>query len=270
MKKVRFILLFLTLLIVSAGCVKESDLKKPIQQYISQEYGLNEDFKFLTWDDNWLEGIDHQTAIELKKPYHTTVFISLARDTFEIIDENSDDVYEELFKGAYIKQHPMVMSELNHLVKTFNFLKKSPDEYDKTKGNFFYFLNTNIATDQETKLVKQFKAVHSIDTAKLIPSLKPNPDSGSQFWSLSGVINFDFYFNTKSEDDAVPKAQDVLEEIKKSNVLTEGLYCIEVVTVRSEDGLISIGVDSRNSGVQFRVDANGEIKDIKVLTNDGP
>ncbi|WP_053598182.1 hypothetical protein [Bacillus sp. FJAT-18017] len=268
MKKMFLIgLLILIFMIVSAGCVggvNERDLKKPVEQYLSEEYGLNEEFKFLTWDDNWFEGIDHQTAIEIKKPYHTTIFITLIRDTFEIDEQHSDSVYSELFKGAYIQQNPKVTSELDRIIKKFDFLEESPDEYDELKGNFYYYINANIAEELEQQLAKQFKSQKTINTNELLPILKPNPDP-TGMWSNFGVINFNFYFKTTNEEAAVPQAEEVLEEFKNSNVLTEGLYSIEIIAILTKGDLTSIGDDPRNSGVQFRVDAKGNIKDIELL-----
>lgn len=41
------------------GCVTKKDLEEPVAKYLSECYGLKDgDFRILSTDDNWFEGID--------------------------------------------------------------------------------------------------------------------------------------------------------------------------------------------------------------------
>ncbi len=70
-----FILLMSIPLFLLSGCFENTKLvEEPIGDYLSENYGIkNEDFKILSADNNWFEGIDHQTYVEIKK--HTTLLL---------------------------------------------------------------------------------------------------------------------------------------------------------------------------------------------------
>ncbi|MBS4174301.1 hypothetical protein [Bacillus sp. FJAT-49736] len=262
-KKRLFLIPFI--LILLSGCVTEKDLKVPLSRYLSEHYQIKQkEFRFLTWDNNWLEGIDHQTAIEIKEPYHTTAFITILRDSYKIDNANSDDVYMELFKGAYIKQHPEVISALNQVIAKNSLMKKSPTEYDVAKGNFYYFLNIRIDEQQEEKLMDEFKQTPLIDTITLLPTLKNSEKKEEK--RFRGVVNFNFYYNTYKHSKRIPRAESILNDFKKNRVLQEGLYCITVNTMNSSPKSIEYGLDPRNSNVRFRVDSKGKIQDVDVLS----
>ncbi|MEK5026783.1 hypothetical protein [Paenibacillus sp. FSL M7-1046] len=264
-KYLLFVLTMVISVISLSGCesVKEADLKKPVENYLDERYGFKEPFKFLTWDDNWFEGIDHQTAIEIGKPYHATAYIMLERDTYKIAEERSDNVFFELYKGAYIEQHPEVMKVTEQLIDKYDLMKKSASEYDKMKGNYYYYLNVNLNTKQADKLIDTFSQTQKIDTLNSLPDMSdPLSKEGNRY---RGVINFNFDFNIYKQDKDVPQAEDIANDFEKSHVLTEGLYCISVHTIEVHDKGVSQGMDPRNNNVRFKVDRNGEFKNISVL-----
>jgi hypothetical protein len=249
-------------LISLSGCVTEKDLKKPLQKYLSEKYSFNGHFDFLTWDNNWFEGINHQTAIEIRKPYHATAYIMIERDTYKVDEEKSDNVFFELFKGAYIEQHPDVIKQTEQLMAKYDLMTKSADEYDKMKGNYYYYLNVRMNEKQEKVLTDIFKRTQTIDT---INSLRFMTDILTEdSYTYQGVINFNFYFNTYKQTKEVPQAEEILIDFEQSHVLTEGLYCISVHTIEASEQGTSQGVDPRNSNVRFRVDKQGIFQDISV------
>ncbi|MHA6530730.1 hypothetical protein [Paenibacillus sp. BAC0078] len=256
--KRKYFLFFLTIvisLISLSGCVTEKDLKTPVRIYLHEKYGLNEKFEFLTWDNNWFEGIEHQTAIEIQKPYHATAFIAIERDIYKIKEEESDNVFFELYKGAYIEQHPDVIKVAEQLINKYDLMKKSEHEYDKMKGNFYYYLNVKMNPKQEDELVEVFRRTQNIDTISSLPKLTNSLEKEGH--GYPGVINLNFDFNTYKQTKDVPQAKDILRDFEKSHVLTAGLYSISVQTIEVHDQGYSQGIDSRNSMVLFRVDRNG-------------
>ncbi|KZZ84368.1 hypothetical protein [Bacillus sp. SJS] len=262
MKPIYAGLLIALLTVVMSGCMNEGDLKRPLDQYLKESYGIkSEDYHFLTWDNNWFEGIEHQTAIEIEKPYVTTVYISMERDTYKV---ESERVYPELVKGAFINQHPEVLTLSEKMIDQYGFLKKSPTGYHEMKDNFYYYLNVNVGENIKNKLAEDFKKTQKIQTEQLLPAyMKSSENTDEEPDSIR--VNFAFYYNTQNRSDAIPSAENLVKDYEKGGVLPQGLYSIGVKTINSSDGGYSVGVDSRNSTVMFRVDSNGAFQDVRVL-----
>ena len=43
----------------------------------------------------------------------------IERNTLKILKDESDDIYFEQFKGAYIEQHPEVIQVMKQIIKTW-------------------------------------------------------------------------------------------------------------------------------------------------------
>lgn len=262
--KMVLISLNIIVVVLLSACFSEKDLEQPVKDYLSKEYGIKEDIKILSTDNNWLEGIDHQTFVEIEKPYLTKVYLMIERDTLAINEIDSDDIFLEIFKGAYVEQHKDVVNQANKVIKKYSLMEKSPDEYDMGKQNFYYFLNFNMQEEQEKDLIEQFKTTQTLNTEEILPSLKMNESSRNV--NYLGVVNFIFLFNTYNNKAEIPKAQNIVAEFEKSHVLTEGIYNIAVNTIEASDDSISLSYyDDRNTNVLFSVDQLGRyvIRDIK-------
>lgn len=262
-KKILLLLTLIITLISLTSCVTKNDLKEPVGKYLSKNYGIKDDFTILSTDDNWFEGIAHQTYIKINKPYDTTAYLVIERDSFAIDESSSDDLFMELFKGAYVKQHPEVLRELKEVINKHHLMSKSPNDYDEGKENFYYYIRANIDKQQRNELVKDFKKKQTIDTTKLLKELKVTNKmtAGDKY---RGIINFIFYYNTYKNDKEVPQAQSILQDLEKSHVLTEGTYSIGVQTIHATADSISQGVDPQNSHIRFKVDSTGAFHDIEV------
>ncbi|SCC55590.1 Uncharacterized protein BC05F1_04486 [Bacillus wiedmannii] len=109
-KRLIQVILVSTSFLILSGCYFPKDqLNQPIQEYLKTNYGIQDEFSVIRTDNNWLNGIDHQTYIEIKKPYRAYPFLMIERDTLKILEDDSDDIYLEQFTGAYIEQHPEVV-----------------------------------------------------------------------------------------------------------------------------------------------------------------
>lgn len=67
-----------------------------------------------------MEGIDHQTYVKIKKPYRTYPFLMIESDPLKILKDDSDDIYLEQFKGAYIEKHLEVVQVIKQVIKNMN------------------------------------------------------------------------------------------------------------------------------------------------------
>ena len=262
MKRIKwavFILVCSIPLFLLSGCFTETKLKKTIGDYLSESYGIKDgDFKILSADNNWFEGIDHQTYVEIKKPYHTFAYLIVDRNSHEIDKNSGDDVFLEIFKGAYVKQHRDVLKQSDKIIKKYNLLSESPNDYDNGKQNFYYYLHINIDEQQEKELITDFKKEQKLNTDNIIKTLKVSKPRDNA--DHIGVINFIYYYNTYKNNGSVPKAQSIVDDFEKSHVLTEGVYNVAVNTIYSSPESIQQGMDSRNSNVMFIVDKSGKFK----------
>lgn len=109
-KRLIQVILASTSILILSGCFSKDDLNQPILEYLETNYGIQGEFSVIQTSNNWFEGIDHQTYIEMKKPYHAYPYLMIDRDTLKILEKESrDDIYLSQFKGAYIEQHPKVV-----------------------------------------------------------------------------------------------------------------------------------------------------------------
>lgn len=252
------------LLFLLSACFSKKDLEQPVKDYFKKEYGINDGVRILSTDNNWFEGIDHQTYVELEKPYYTTVYLMIKRDTYVIDEIDSDDIFLEIFKGAYVAQHKNVIKHSEKMIKKYNFMSESPWEYDEGKQNFYYYLTINMNEKQEKDLRKRFKTTQTLHTKEIVPKLNRNESESNS--NLLGVVNMTFLFNTYKNRTEVPRAQSIVDDFEDSHVLTEGIYNIAVNTIEASDHEISQTYeDERNTNVLFRVDELGRFKVIEPL-----
>lgn len=268
MKKLKvtvFILLLSISLSLLSGCVDNTKLvEKPIGDYLSENYGIkNEDFKILSAYSG-LGVSDLQTYVEIKKPYHTLAFFIVNKESSEIDKNSSDDVFLEIFKGAYVEQHRDVLKQSDKIIKKYNLL--SEFSFNKKNPNFYYYLHVDIDEQQEKQLIENFKHEQKLNTDNIMKMLKNSkPREPADY---IGVINFNYYYNTYKNSETVPNAQSIMDDFEKSHVLTEGIYKIAVQTMYSSPNQTSIGgTDSRNNSVMFTVDEQGKFEILKTTVD---
>ncbi|WP_342719940.1 hypothetical protein AAG068_28695 (plasmid) [Bacillus paramycoides] len=116
-------------------------IHKPVGDNLKEKYG---DFKILSAYDNRLGGTGIQTYIEIKKPYYTTTYVTVDRNSYEIDEDDDKYVFLDIFKGAYVQQHSEVIKQSNEIIKKYNLLSESNNAFDKEKQNFYYYLNFTI------------------------------------------------------------------------------------------------------------------------------
>ncbi|PEL14263.1 hypothetical protein [Bacillus sp. AFS017336] len=268
MKKVSKLVLIILLIVstlIFSGCSNSKTnshsnfskevLRKPIKEYLIENYGITENFKILSTTNDSVNGLDHNTFIELKKPYLAYINLIIERNSLDVIEGNdsaSDNIYFELFKGAYIEQHPEVTDFSNHLINKFGLAKRSDEPYFHKKRNYYYYLNVNMNESQEQNLVEDFKKTRLIDTNKILPAIGLSKPRENIFHI--GTINFNYQFDLNKNKNKVPKADELMEEYKNSKVLSEGIYGITIETINGDIWK----EDELNSNVLFKVNASGE------------
>ncbi len=63
----------------------------------------------------------------------------------KILNDDSDDIYFEQFKGAYIEQHPEVVQVIEQIIKKYG-LVKYPNKFVSVEMVLFiYFLTTTLS-----------------------------------------------------------------------------------------------------------------------------
>ncbi|MGH0425254.1 hypothetical protein [Bacillus pretiosus] len=257
-------LLSISLFLLSGCSIDTKLLEKPIGDYLSENYGIkNGDFKILS-ADSALGASNQQTYVEIKKPYRTLAYLLVDKESNEIVKNGSDDVFLEIFKGAYVEQHRDVLKQSDKIIKKYNLL--SEFSYNKKKPNFYYYLSIHIDKQQENELIEDFKHDQKINTDNIMKMLK---DSKPIYHAnYIGVINFNYYYNTYKNSETAPNAQSIMDDFEKSHVLTEGIYKITVVTMYSSPNETTIGgTDSRNNNVMFTVDGQGKFEILKTTVD---
>lgn len=265
-KRLIQVILASTSILILSGCFSKDDLNQPIQEYLKTNYGIQDEFSIIKTTNNWFEGIDHQTYIEMKKPYRAYPFLMIERDTLKILEEESgDDIYLEQFKGAYIEQHQEVVQVIEELITKYG-LVKYPNKYISVRnGTVYIFPYDNIEVDinNSQELLDDFKKTQKIDTTKLLPTLIPSdprsniPDGEhGRYASKIGVVNFQFEFDMNKNKHPIPNAKELIEDFQKSGVLTKGIYSI-YMRVDDSNPKHFVGWEN-NSVVLFEVDGNGE------------
>ncbi len=249
------VILVSTSILILSGCFSnfsKDDLNQPIQKYLKTNYGIQGGFSVVETDNYWFQGVDHQTYIEMKKPYRAYPFLMIERGTWKILNDDSDDIYLEQFKGAYIEQHPEVVQVIEQIIKKYG-LVKYPNKFISVENGPVYIfpydnLEFNIIYSQE--LLDDFKKTQKIDTTKLLPTLIPSdPRRENYNVRYLGVVNFLFKFDMSK---TIPKAQDLIEDFQKSGVLTKGIYNIDMLVDDSNGG------SEYNNVALFEVDENGK------------
>ncbi|MEW9578952.1 hypothetical protein U9K47_27055 [Bacillus toyonensis] len=254
-KRLIQVILVSTSILILSGCFSnfsKDDLNQPIQKYLKTNYGIQGGFSVVETDNYWFQGVDHQTYVEMKKPYRAYPFLMIERGTWKILNDDSDDIYLEQFKGAYIEQHPEVVQVIEQIIKKYG-LVKYPNKFISVENGPVYIfpydnLEFNIIYSQE--LLDDFKKTQKIDTTKLLPSLIPSdPRRENYNVRYLGVVNFLFKFDMSK---TIPKAQDLIEDFQKSGVLTKGIYNIDMLVDDSNGG------SEYNNVALFEVDENGK------------
>ena len=265
-KRLIQVILASTSILILSGCFSKDDLNQPIQEYLKTNYGIQGEFSVIQTTNNWFEGIDHQTYVEMKKPYRAYPFLMIDRDTLEILKEESrDDIYLEQFKGAYIEQHPEVVQVLEQSIKKYG-LVKYPNKYVSLKNGPVYIFpygNIEVDMDNSQELLDDFKKTQKIDTTKLLPTLIPSDPRSKisdgkhgKYATEIGVVNFKFEFDMYKNEHPIPNAKDLIEDFQKSGVLTKGIYSI-YMRVDDSNPKHFVRLEN-NSVVLFEVDGNGE------------
>ncbi|HDR4727842.1 hypothetical protein J0835_09935 [Bacillus cereus group sp. Sample62] len=254
-KRLIQVILVSTSILILSGCFSnfsKDDLNQPIQKYLKTNYGIQGGFSVVETDNYWFQGVDHQTYVEMKKPYRAYPFLMIERGTWKILNDDSDDIYLEQFKGAYIEQHPEVVQVIEQIIKKYG-LVKYPNKFISVENGPVYIfpydnLEFNIIYSQE--LLDDFKKTQKIDTTKLLPTLIPSdPRRENYNVRYLGVVNFLFKFDMSK---TIPKAQDLIEDFQKSGVLTKGIYNIDMLVDDSNGG------SEYNNVALFEVDENGK------------
>ncbi|WP_088293836.1 hypothetical protein [Bacillus mycoides] len=254
-KRLIQVILVSTPILILSGCFSnfsKDDLNQPIQEYLKTNYGIQGEFSVVETDNYWFQGVDHQTYVEMKKPYRAYPFLMIERGTWKILNDDSDDIYLEQFKGAYIEQHPEVVQVIEQIIKKYG-LVKYPNKFISVENGPVYIfpydnLEFNIIYSQE--LLDDFKKTQKIDTTKLLPTLIPSdPRRENYNVRYLGVVNFLFKFDMSK---TIPKAQDLIEDFQKSGVLTKGIYNIDMLVDDSNGG------SECNNVALFEVDENGK------------
>ncbi|HHY2677545.1 TPA: hypothetical protein ACV439_005598 [Bacillus toyonensis] len=254
-KRLIQVILVSTSILILSGCCSnfsKDDLNQPIQKYLKTNYGIQGGFSVVETDNYWFQGVDHQTYVEMKKPYRAYPFLMIERGTWKILNDDSDDIYLEQFKGAYIEQHPEVVQVIEQIIKKYG-LVKYPNRFISVENGPVYIfpydnLEFNIIYSQE--LLDDFKKTQKIDTTKLLPTLIPSdPRRENYNVRYLGVVNFLFKFDMSK---TIPKAQDLIEDFQKSGVLTKGIYNIDMLVDDSNGG------SEYNNVALFEVDENGK------------
>ncbi|SDC33052.1 hypothetical protein SAMN04487767_101826 [Bacillus wiedmannii] len=254
-KRLIQVILVSTPILILSGCFSsfsKDDLNQPIQEYLKTNYGIQGGFSVVETDNYWFQGVDHQTYVEMKKPYRAYPFLMIERGTWKILNDDSDDIYLEQFKGAYIEQHPEVVQVIEQIIKKYG-LVKYPNKFISVENGPVYIfpydnLEFNIIYSQE--LLDDFKKTQKIDTTKLLSTLIPSdPRRENYNVRYLGVVNFLFKFDMSK---TIPKAQDLIEDFQKSGVLTKGIYNIDMLVDDSNGG------SEYNNVALFEVDENGK------------
>ncbi|WKT74944.1 hypothetical protein [Lysinibacillus fusiformis] len=258
-KRLIQVILASTSILILSGCFSKDVLNQPIQEYLKTNYGIQDEFSIIKTSNNWFEGIDHQTYIEMKKPYLAYPFLMIERDTLKILKEESSDVYFEQFKGAYIEQHPEVVQVMRQILKNYGLVKYPNKPVPEEKGpiRIFPYDNIEFNINDSQELLDNFKKTQKIDTIDLLPTLIPSDPRRENYNSrYVGVVNFLFEFDINKNKHPIPKAKDLIEDFQKSGVLTKGIYNIDMLVDDSNPDHF-VGWEYNNVAL-FEVDENGE------------
>ncbi|PGU37889.1 hypothetical protein COD66_00040 [Bacillus cereus] len=255
------VILVSTPLLILSGCFSsfsQDDLNQPIQEYLKTNYGIQDEFSVIR-TDNTFNGIGHQTYVEIKKPYRTYPFLMIKKYTFKILEDESDDIYFQQFKGAYIEQHPEVVQVMKQVTKKYGIIKY-PDKADPEENGpirIFPYDNIEFNINNSQEILDDFNKTQKIDTTELLPTLIPSDPKSEKYNSRhEGVVNFLFRFDMNKNKHPIPKAKDLIEDFQKSGVLTKGIYNIDMFVDDSNPDHF-VGWEYNNVAL-FEVDENGK------------
>ncbi|HDX9694334.1 hypothetical protein [Bacillus thuringiensis] len=260
-KRLIQVILVSTSFLILSGCFSsfsQDDLNQPIQEYLKTNYGIQDEFSVIR-TDNTFNGIGHQTYVEIKKPYRAYPFLMIEKYTFKILEDESDDIYFQQFKGAYIEQHPEVVQVMKQIIKKYG-LVKYPGKADPEENGpirIFPYDNIEFNINNSQELLDNFKKTQKIDTTELLPTLIPS-DPRREYYNgrYVGVVNFLFRFDMNKNKHPIPKAKDLIEDFQKSGILTKGIYNIDMFVDDSNPDHF-IGWEYNNVAL-FEVNENGK------------
>jgi len=258
-KRLIQVILASTSILILSGCFSKDDLNQPIQEYLKTNYGIQGEFSVIQTTNNWFEGIDHETYVEMKKPYRAYPSLMIERDTLKILEDDSDDIYLEQFKGAYIEQHPEVVQVMKQIIKKYGLVKYPNKAVPEENGpiRIFPYDNIELNINNSQELLDNFKKTQKIDTTGFLPILIPSDPRRENYNSrYVGVVNFQFDFDMNKNKHPIPKAKDLIEDFQKSGVLTKGIYNIDMLVDDSNPDHF-VGWEYNNVAL-FEVDENGE------------
>lgn len=248
-----------TSILILSGCFSKDDLNQPIEEYLKTNYGIQDEFSIIKTTNNWFEDIDHRTYIEMKKPYRAFPSLMIERDTLEILEDDSDDIYLEQFKGAYIEQHPEVVQVMKQIIKKYGLVKYPNKAFPEENGpiRIFPYDNIELNINNSQELLDNFKKTQKMDTTGLLPTLIPSDPRRENYNSrYVGVVNFQFEFDINKNKHPIPKAKDLIEDFQKSGILTKGIYNIDMLVDDSNPDQY-VGWEYNNVAL-FEVDENGQ------------
>ncbi|WP_144555855.1 hypothetical protein [Bacillus sp. X1(2014)] len=256
--KLTQIILLSTSILFLGGCVSKNDLKKPVRDYLKTNYGFREDFQILAAENNFLVDDIYDTYLRIDKPYPAYPRLAFEGET-HLVKIDSDDFYLEMFKGAYIEQHPDVIRETKQIIKKYGLVKYTQKFVikDGEPAYMFPFDNIELNMIYSKDLLKDFKKSQKIDTNALLPTLKPSDPRRENYNSrYIGVVNFLFEFDMNKNKHPIPKAKDLIVDFQQSGVLTKGIYNIDML-VDDSNPKHSVGWEHNNVAL-FEVDENGK------------
>jgi hypothetical protein len=246
-----FIILMTSLL---TGCFTKSDLREPIGNELKKRFGITE-FEILSTTNNWFEGIDHDTVIEIKKPYFTRSQFFVSRQDYSLYGVR---LLEDILKGAFVVQFPKVIEQSNRIIRKYKLMSEPPMfEHDKTES-YHYYLQLNFDDQQKADIEKQLKSKQKVDLLSLLPTLRRVPvgdgDGDNTHWQ--GVVNFIYYYNVADPKMAknVPQAADLARELQESGTLPPSIYNVKIRTIFFDETSISFDGGGPDSNSVFQID----------------
>ncbi|MCL1702672.1 hypothetical protein [Lysinibacillus sp. Bpr_S20] len=257
-KNLAIIIAFLLLLLM--GCeIPKKDVEENVKNHL-ENYGIK-DYNILSAKNDGERGESKYGYVEIYKPYHVNLKLAFNRGTNQFIPDESDDVYLQLFKEAYIQQHPELIKASNQIIEKYHLM-------DGPSKN--YYLDFNIEKDQKKRLIDDLRKKEKIDTNSLLPSLTSDENESLYPLNNESVINFHYIFNVYENNNTIPKASDILNDFKESKVLCEGKYFLNIQVVSyKQNSVTSLGEDYPENNILFVVGKDGKFRDIRTLKRTG-
>ncbi|WP_342443362.1 hypothetical protein MHB65_10235 [Lysinibacillus sp. FSL K6-0075] len=261
-KNLAILIAFLLLLLT--GCeIPKKFVEENVENHL-ENYGIK-DYNILSAKNDGELGESKYGYVEIYKPYHVNLRLAFSRETNQFIPKYSDDVYLQLFKEAYIQQHPELIKVSNQIIEKYHLMDEPSGESSKN-----YYLAFNIEKGQKERLIEDLRKNEKIDTDSLLPSLTSEENESLYPLKKESVINFHYKFNIYENNNTIPKASDILNDFKESKVLGEGKYFLNVQVVSYEQNSVSyLDEDYPENNILFEVGKDGEFRDIRTLKRTG-